>query len=395
MHRMAHEPGPLLIEATCNQVNQFGGYTGMTPLDFRAFVERIAAQARFPQERILLGGDHLGPYPWRHLPAQQAMEHACNLVTAFVDAGFMKIHLDASMACAGDPTPLPGGLIAERAALLAGYAEAASKGRALRYVVGTEVPTPGGSVEELTVSVTSPAEAEEALELHRRAFVAAGLEAAWGSVIALVPQPGVEFGHENVVDYNRPKARALSRMLEQHREIVFEAHSTDYQLPHAYTELVEDGFSLLKVGPALTYAMRQAIFALLQIERALVPGEGCSCLEEILLAAMRQHPEHWREHYAGSDWEVRRMLVHSYSDRIRYYWNFPEVQAALSRLIENLRKYAIPETLLADCLPTQYLHVREHRLPNEPAALILDRIGEALEPYVSACSPASTCTILS
>ncbi len=208
-------------------------------------------------------------------------------------------------------------------------------------------------------------------------------------MIALVAQPGVEFGHESVLAYDRFKARALSSILEQHHEIIFEAHSTDYQLPHAYTELVEDGFSLLKVGPALTYAMRQAIFALLQIERALVPAEDCSRLEEVLLEAMRQHPEHWREHYTGSEWEVRRMLVHSYSDRIRYYWNLPEVQAALSRLIENLRKQEIPETLLADCLPTQYLRVREQRLSNEPSALILDKIAEALEPYVSACSPAA------
>jgi tagatose-1,6-bisphosphate aldolase non-catalytic subunit AgaZ/GatZ len=34
----------VLIEATCNQVNQDGGYTGMTPADFRRFVEDIAAR---------------------------------------------------------------------------------------------------------------------------------------------------------------------------------------------------------------------------------------------------------------------------------------------------------------------------------------------------------------
>ena len=33
-----------LIEATCNQVNQFGGYTGMKPADFVAFVRGIAGQ---------------------------------------------------------------------------------------------------------------------------------------------------------------------------------------------------------------------------------------------------------------------------------------------------------------------------------------------------------------
>ena len=36
---------PVLIEATCNQVNQDGGYTGMTPAGFRDVVMGIAGQA--------------------------------------------------------------------------------------------------------------------------------------------------------------------------------------------------------------------------------------------------------------------------------------------------------------------------------------------------------------
>jgi D-tagatose-1,6-bisphosphate aldolase subunit GatZ/KbaZ-like len=70
---------PLLIEATCKQVNQDGGYTGMTPKDFRDFVGRIAADAGFPPERIILAGDHLGPNPWKNLPAEQAMDKADEL----------------------------------------------------------------------------------------------------------------------------------------------------------------------------------------------------------------------------------------------------------------------------------------------------------------------------
>jgi tagatose-1,6-bisphosphate aldolase non-catalytic subunit AgaZ/GatZ len=50
-----------LIEATCNQVNQFGGYTGLTPKDFIAYVRDIAKENDFPIENIMLGGDHLGP----------------------------------------------------------------------------------------------------------------------------------------------------------------------------------------------------------------------------------------------------------------------------------------------------------------------------------------------
>src|SRR6185503_17608262 len=46
---------PLLIEATSNQVNQFGGYTGMRPADFRRFVHDIAARVGFPVHLLWLG----------------------------------------------------------------------------------------------------------------------------------------------------------------------------------------------------------------------------------------------------------------------------------------------------------------------------------------------------
>ncbi|VEA74949.1 D-tagatose-bisphosphate aldolase, class II, non-catalytic subunit [Salmonella enterica subsp. arizonae] len=67
---------PLLIEATSNQVDQFGGYTGMTPADFRDFVCQLADSLGFPQSELILGGDHLGPNRWQNLPAAQAMVNA-------------------------------------------------------------------------------------------------------------------------------------------------------------------------------------------------------------------------------------------------------------------------------------------------------------------------------
>ena len=94
---------PILIEATCNQVNHEGGYTGMTPADFRRFIEGLARGAGVDPDRVILGGDHLGPNPWKRLPAKEAMARASDMVKAFVEAGFAKIHLDASMAC-GDET---------------------------------------------------------------------------------------------------------------------------------------------------------------------------------------------------------------------------------------------------------------------------------------------------
>ena len=385
MRRHIYAVGPLLIEATCNQVNQFGGYTGMKPADFATLVRNIAEQTGFPPSRILLGGDHLGPFPWQNLPANEAMENACEMVSYFVRAGYRKIHLDASMPCADDPRMLSPRVIAERASHLCAAAEHATEDGELAYVVGTEVPTPGGSGEETELSVTEPEAAEEALQLHRQAFRAAGLDHAWAKVIALVVQPGVEFGNESVHDYDRSEAASLCALLARHRAIVFEAHSTDYQCPKALAALVSDGFAILKVGPGLTYAMRQALFALAAIERECVPSSSSSRLADVLERVMLQHPEYWEKHYPGTPEQQRRLRIHSYSDRIRYYWTNPEVKHAVEVLMKNLEPSAIPETLLSDYLPDQYRKFRDHELENRPLSLILDTVGNALDPYILAC----------
>lgn len=148
----------VLIEATSNQVNQFGGYTGMQPADFRDFVYNIARTVGFPAERIILGGDHLGPNCWQDEPAAVAMEKSIDLIKAYVAAGFSKIHLDASMSCADDPVPLDPGVVAERAARLCQAAEETASDeqkRHLTYVIGTEVPVPGGEASTIgSVHVT-------------------------------------------------------------------------------------------------------------------------------------------------------------------------------------------------------------------------------------------------
>ena len=180
---------PILIEATCNQVNQHGGYTGMTPAGFRAFVEGLALEAGVDAGRIILGGDHLGPNPWKGRPAAQAMTEARAMVRAYVEAGFDKIHLDASMACADDRA-LSEEAMAERAAELCAVAEAVRGSREIVYVVGTEVPIPGGETETLdALAVTRPEAAARTLDLHRAAFARRGVGAAIERVSALSCSP--------------------------------------------------------------------------------------------------------------------------------------------------------------------------------------------------------------
>src|ERR1700754_2343712 len=104
----------VLIEATSNQVDQFGGYTGLRPPEFRDLVLQIADQQKFPRDRVVLGGDHLGPNRWQRETASAAMDKAETLIAAYVEAGYSKIHVDCSMSCAGDPEVLDDEVVAQR-----------------------------------------------------------------------------------------------------------------------------------------------------------------------------------------------------------------------------------------------------------------------------------------
>jgi D-tagatose-1,6-bisphosphate aldolase subunit GatZ/KbaZ len=379
----------LLVEATSNQVNQFGGYTGMRPAAFRSFVLEHAKTAGLAPEMLILGGDHLGPNPWRALPAAEAMARAETMVSEYVQAGFTKIHLDASMVCGGDPAQLSDEVVAQRTVQLCRAAERAHvSGDGPVYVIGTEVPVPGGathSVHELDVTSTSAA--AYTLAVHKRAFEEQGLAKVWPRVIALVVQPGVEFDHDAVVAYDRRKARALVDWLrEQPEEIVFEAHSTDYQLPRAYAELVEDGFAILKVGPALTFAMREALGALEDMESQLIPETQRSFLTHTIEETMLREPGDWMPYYGGSAAEQKLLRLYSYSDRIRYYWNRPEIAAAVARLISNLSSVTIPESMLSRYLPAQYLRLRTKEIAGDPVSLTVDKIRDVLRNYAAACN---------
>ena len=380
---------PALIEATCNQVNQEGGYTGMTPAGFRAFVLAIAGRVGFPVENILFGGDHLGPNPWRKLPADQAMARALMMTAAYAGAGFAKIHLDASMACAGDPDPLPPAIIATRSALLAKAAErgAGSAGLAApSYVIGTEVPVPGGAAEELgELEVTNAAAAAATLALHEKAFAALGLTAAYARVVGLVVQPGVEFGHANVIAFQPVRAAALTRFRDQTQGVVFEAHSTDYQTTAALTALVQGGFAILKVGPGLTFALREALYGLDQIAGWLTDYKA-GTLPAAMETILRAHTGDWAAYYHGPDALQRLQRHFSYSDRIRYYWNRPEAQAATDRLFAALEGHKISETLISQYLPRLYPAVLAGKLAPEARALAIAAIRAALAPYSTACA---------
>jgi D-tagatose-1,6-bisphosphate aldolase subunit GatZ/KbaZ len=392
--RVARDGGSeVLVEATSNQVNQEGGYTGVTPPEFAGLLGRAAEAADLPAARVLFGGDHLGPHPWQDQPAEGAMARARTLVQEYVRAGAAKIHLDASMRLADDP---PGALDAEvAAARTADLAEVAERSRRQDlappvFVVGTEVPVPGGEVDDdAPPAPTRPEDAARTVDLTREAFGARGLATAWERVVGLVVQPGVEFSQWHVHDYDPTATAELSRFIEDVPGMVYEAHSTDHQEDDALRALVRDHFAILKVGPRLTFAWREAVFALAAIEEEWLgerAGVTLSRLPEVVDEVMRHDPVYWRGYYRGDESEIRLSRRFSLSDRIRYYWPRPEVQSALARLLANLERYPAPLPLLSQYLPGPCHAVREGRLGGGPSELVRFHVREAIEPYVRACT---------
>ena len=386
--------GIVLIESTCNQVNQFGGYTGMLPVDFREYVLSIASETGFPKKRVIVGGDHIGPFPFRNESSSIAMEKARGLIKNCVEAGYKKIHIDASMPLKGDRNGEDGRLdkeiIAARCADLAKSAEDAFKKTGAEnrdapvYVIGTDIPSPGGSDEvNKGRRVTTVEDLEETVSLTRKHFSSRGLESVWERVIAVVVQPGVEHGDHIIIDYSREDARELSKTIKSYENLVFEAHTTDYQTRENLKKMVEDGFFILKIGPSLTNALKEAVFLLSYIEEEIFENSrpGLSNLRNVLEEAMLENPTYWKSYYTGSGEKIRIARKYSFFDRSRYYWGDNKVKESLDRLLKNLGSVEIPLSIIGQFFPIQYKKIREGLIKPDPVSLIEDRISNVFDDY--------------
>lgn len=370
---------PIVVEATSNQVNQDGGYTGLKPADFISFVNRIATTAKVDPNRILFGGDHLGPQAWRKLPAEQAMAKAHCMVADYAAAGFTKIHLDCSEGCQGEPAQLPDAITAGRSAALAATAlKQAPDPGALLFVIGTEVPPPGGARtdDHGDIPPTTPEAAKATLAAHRDAFAAANIPL--DQIGGLVVQPGVEFSPMEVHQLPLQRDPGLLNALTAWPHVCLEAHSTDYQHPDAYPRLAQLGFAFQKVGPALTLAWREALYVLDTIRAQTGWSAGPSLsdtMEEVMLA----NPTYWQAHIHGPDQRLQRHF--GLADRIRYYWPDPKAKAAVDRLMSDLADKRLPDPLLHGHFgASEVATARKSRHPL-PRALALARVQTALRPY--------------
>ena len=382
---------PVLIEATANQVNQYGGYTGMLPKDFYKLVLDMAAAIDLPEQMVILAGDHLGPLTWQNLPEAEAMEKSIELVYQYTRAGFTKIHLDTSMKVADDAEGLLSTeVIARRGATLykaaiKGYEELkAEKPDAIRpvFVIGSEVPIPGGAQEaEDSLAVTSVEAFKDTVATYKRVWEEEGVGAGMEDVIAVVVQPGVEFGDDQVFLYDHDAATDLCAALKEFPEVCFEGHSTDYQSAKCLKAMVEDGIAILKVGPALTYGLREALFSMSLMENELVPAEERSNFFDVLENTMLANPGNWQKHYHGDEKQLHLARKYSFSDRARYYMGQPEVLEAMDKLFTNLNTYKIPLNMLHQYMPLTYAKVRDGELPLEAKELAMDGVTNFMLDY--------------
>lgn len=391
MHAKKHNY-VVVIEATANQVNQFGGYTGMQPQDYADLIENIRREVGLAKEQIILGGDHLGPLTWQNLPESEAMENAKVLVSAFTRAGFTKIHLDTSMRVADDDqtAALDVRVCARRGAILANCVAAAYAERKAEnpdavkpvLVIGSEVPIPGGSQEhEDSITPTAPEEFRRQYQVFQEEFEKAG--APFEDVVAFVVQPGVEFGDDFAFQYNRENAASLCAAVKDYAPLVFEGHSTDYQTTQSLSRMVEDGIRILKVGPALTFGLREALFLLEECEAIMVGEENRSGVKTAILAEMDADPKYWKKYYQGTPEEIAYKKLFSYSDRCRYYLPARSITEAIDKLLANT--VHVPQALICQYFPRQYEKVINGEIGDSGEALLLDRVGNWFDIYATAC----------
>ena len=269
---------PLLIEATCNQVNQDGGYTGMTPEDFRDFVERIAAENGFPRERIILGGDHLGPNPWKHPSAEEAMaegrgdDRAPSRPRASPSS-------TSTAAWAAPASPRRSGRRdrrPRRAPGRCGRIRAAGRQTSLSRSTSSAPRSrsraaPSQALDEL--EVTTPEDARSTVQSTKRPSrrldsrtpspeSSPPSSSPASSSAAIMSSPTTQQGpgpERRAEGHARPRLRSAFHRLPD---------------PCQLADLVRDGFAILKVGPGLTFALREALYGLDRIAEELFPGGG-------------------------------------------------------------------------------------------------------------------------
>ena len=193
-----------------------------------------------------------------------------------------------------------------------------------------------------------------------------------------INKPGVEFDNDGVIEFVSEKARALSETILQYKRIVFEGHSTDYQTPYSLRKMVESGVFILKVGPELTFAYREALTGM---EKILNEINGYHGFSDALLTAMNDNDANWHNHYVNNAKTLQIYQQYSFSDRCRYYLGDIRVKKAIEELKDRFNKSTIPLFLVHQFLPFQYCKIRDCNMKLNFDAIVDDMVSLVLDNY--------------
>jgi D-tagatose-1,6-bisphosphate aldolase subunit GatZ/KbaZ len=145
--------------------------------------------------------------------------------------------------------------------------------------------------------------------------------------------------------------------------------------------MVEDGIAILKVGPALTFGLREALFSLAMIEDELVEADKRSNFISELDRIMVENPKNWEKYYHGTEKELELKRKYSFSDRCRYYFSMPEFIEIQSKLFENLSDVQIPLNVLHQYMPLQYEKVIRGEIEAIPRVLAKEGVLQFVYDY--------------
>ena len=184
---------PCLIECTSNQVNQNGGYTNKTPKMFIKEILNISKKTKFDSKKLYLGGDHLGPLPWKKENTKTAIKNSISLINQFLKYNFCKIHIDTSIKCRDDKY-INSEIIFNRTNKILNDFNIKKKIKNKFLVIGTEVPL-SGSGDNNKIVKTSKKQIVSEVTKFKEILKKLNLKS---NLFGLVIEPGMKYKHFSI-----------------------------------------------------------------------------------------------------------------------------------------------------------------------------------------------------
>ena len=364
---------PVLIESTSNQVNQYGGYSGLKPFQFEKKIRRLAKFIKLNNKSLMIGGDHLGPLPWKDLDEATAMKNSKKLVKDCLKAKYEKIHIDTAIICRGEKKIDRHTVIQRCDEILSVFSKKDFDNVFL--VIGTEVPFAGGG-HAIKSSPTTFESIKEEIDLYSTILKKK-------KKFALVIEPGIGFGNFSVI---QAKLKNFGKRLifSKKNNFVYEAHSSDYQKISSLKKLVKNNFKFLKIGPELTYFYAKSIFKMEEFEKKSYKN-NFSNIKNIILKEMKNNNSYWIDYYKAKKKKLDNLKFNSYLDRLRYYWSSKNILNSKKKLFININKINKKKFIRYTDFKEKDLILKEKLKLNNSEFIIYKSIEPILKRYYSAC----------